>query len=238
MELLHYWHIVRKRLWLVICLVIAVLLSYWAFAPRHTPSFSAHMRFVVGVRPEPGTGDYYTYDRYYTWLTAEYLLDDLSEVVKSRVFAQDVAVRAGLDIPVGAIQGATSSGKLHRILTVQVGWHDRAELERIANAVVEILRSGSATYFAQLSTENALVSLIDPPQIGLVGPSLRQRLDLPLRLILALTAGVALTFLFDYLDRSVRNRDDLRELGIPILAEVPPHRPTAWRRLWPRRFNP
>ena len=57
------------------------------------------MRFVVGIRPER-QGDYYAYDRYYTWLTAEYLVDDLSEVVKSRSFAEDVATLAGL--PVGA----------------------------------------------------------------------------------------------------------------------------------------
>jgi capsular polysaccharide biosynthesis protein len=238
MELLHYWHIVRKRLWVVVCLVVIFLLGYWAFAPRYTPTFSAQMRFVVGIKPEPAVGDYYTYDRYYTWLTAEYLLDDLSEVVKSRVFAHDVAVRAGVKVPAGAIQGATSSGKLHRILTVQVQWHDQAELEHIANAITEILGSGSATYFAQLSTENAVVSLIDPPQIAIVGPSLRQRLDLPLRLLLAMTAGIALTFLMDYLDRSIRDRDDLQQMGIPILAEIPARRPKGWRRLWPRRCNP
>ena len=134
MELLLYWRILRRRLWLVAGLLALVLVSYLVFARAPQPSYTAGMRFVVGLRPEPTSGAYYTYDRYYTWLTAEYLLDDLAEVVKSGVFAQDVAAQAGLAVPVGAIQGATSAGKLHRILTVQITWPHPQELERIANA--------------------------------------------------------------------------------------------------------
>ena len=63
--------------------------------------------------------------------------------------------------------------------------------------------------------------MIDPPTISLVGPSLRQRLDLPLRTILALVAGIGLAFLLDYLDDTIRGRTDIEALGLPILAEIP-----------------
>ncbi len=231
MELRTYWRIVRRRLGLILLLLLVVLVSYALWHEPPTTAYAASMRFVVGIRPERASGDYYQYDRYYTWLTAEYLVDDLSEVVKSQAFAQDVAQLAGLEVPTGAIQGATSAGKLHRILTITITWPDAAQLERLANAVVVTLRDHGARYFAQLSTENAQVSLIDPPAIGAVGRSLRQRLDLPLRLAIALLAGVGLAFLLDYWDDTVRESADLRPLGLEPLGCIPSRRPRwLWRR--------
>jgi capsular polysaccharide biosynthesis protein len=233
MELRNYWRILQRRLWLVAALLLAFGLSYVASA-KPAPSYAAQMRFVVGIRPEPARGDVYRYDRYYTWLTAEYLVDDLSEVVKSRAFAEDVSNAAGVAVPVGAIQGATAAGKLHRLLTVTLTWHDAAELDRLAQAVVRTLQEDGGRYFAQLGTEEAVISVVDPPQVSAVGPSLRQRLDLPLRLILALIAGIGLAFLADYLDPTVRSRHDLEEAGVVILAEVPRQRlHLRWRRRAP-----
>jgi len=231
MELRAYWGIVRKRIWIVMLLLLVLLLSYPFLGPAQAPQlYSASMRFVVGIAPEPLPPEVYGYDRYYTWLTAEYLIDDMSEVVKSRAFAEDVAEVSGRSIPVGAIQGATASGKLHRILTISASWGDPKELATIANAIVQVMRERSGTYFGQLGTENAVVALIDPPVVSPIGRSLRQRLDLPLRLTLALALGVALTFLLDYLDDSVRHRADLEALGIDLLAQVPS------QRTWLARF--
>ncbi len=230
MELRAYWRILVRRSWIVLGLPILVALSYPFLQSSPPIQFTAGMRFVVGLEPEqPATAEY-TYDRYYTWLTSEYLIDDLSEVVKSRRFAEDVSEVSGLPVPAGAIQGATSAGKLHRILSVNVTWGNAEELARIASAIEQVLVSGATSYFAQLSTENAVISLIDPPTVTPVGRSLRDRLDLPLRLILALAAGVALAFLLDYVDDSVRGRGDLAGLGLPILGEVPARR-TVWQRL-------
>jgi capsular polysaccharide biosynthesis protein len=41
------------------------------------------------------------------------------------------------------------------------------------------------------------------------------------RLLLAVLVGVALCFLLDYLDDSVRNKSELEAMGISVLAEVP-----------------
>jgi capsular polysaccharide biosynthesis protein len=237
MELRAYWDIIRKRWGLVAALLVIVAVSGALTAQPPAPSFTATMRFVVGIRPEEVGRDVYTYDRYYTWLTAEYLCDDLAEVIKSRAFAADVARRAGLAVPPGAIQGATSAGKLHRIVTVSIVWPNEAELKNLAEAVALTLREEGNVYFAQLDTAAAVASLIDPPSITRAGVSLRQRLDLPLRLLLALVAGVALTILLDYLDVTIRHRADLAALGLPILAEIPPRRDwrawVGWRRPQP-----
>jgi capsular polysaccharide biosynthesis protein len=237
MELRLYWSIICRRLWLVVGLVVIVLASYLLTMHKAAPTYTAGMRFVVGLKPEPTSGGYYTYDRYYTWLTAEYLLDDFAEVVKSRAFAQDVTALAGIDVPVGAIQSATSAGKLHRILSITISWPDAQELTRIANAFSEVLLKQGDKYFAQLATGSGMLTLIDPPSISQAGSSLRQRLDLPLRLALALVAGIGLAFLLDYLDDTIRHQADLAKLGLPILGEIPSQR-TRWTRPWRRRALP
>jgi len=222
----------------VLGLLAILLLSYLLFRSPEPLRHTVNMRLVLGLKPEVSAGSYYTYDRYYTWLTAEYLLDDFAEVVKSEVFARDVAALVGIEVPPGAIHGATSTGKLHRILTISITWTDPEELRRIADAAVQVVRSQSDAYFAQLSTGSATISLIDPPStIVPVLPSLRQRLDLPLRLILGLVAGVGLAFLLDYLDDTVRDRADLEEIGLPTLAEIPVQR--NWlARVFRRRLRP
>src|SRR4030042_1913824 len=83
MELRQYWKILKRRLWLIIVALLAFLVSYWLFRPSTPSSFTTSMRFVVGIKPEVSSGSYYTYDRYYTWLTADNMIDDFSEVVKS-----------------------------------------------------------------------------------------------------------------------------------------------------------
>lgn len=231
MDLYAYWRIVRRRWWIIIVLLAVVSLSYPLMHSPPPERYVANMRFVVGVEPELTPADVYSYDRYYTWLTAEYLLDDLAEVVKSQAFAQDVAALSQISVPAGAIQAATSAGKLHRILQVSTSWHNAQELEKIANAVVQTLQLHSADYFAQLSTESAVISVIDPPSIYKAAPSLRERLDLPLRLILAVGFGILLAFALDALDRTVRDRRDAERLGLPLLAEIPNSR-GWWSRLW------
>ncbi|HUW08446.1 MAG TPA: hypothetical protein VM537_01895, partial [Anaerolineae bacterium] len=66
--------------------------------------------------------------------------------------------------------------------------------------------------------------LIHRGGIAQSGPGLRERLDLPLRLILALLAGLGLSFLWHYLDTRVRERTDLEEMGLSVLGEIPRRR--------------
>ncbi len=224
MELREYWQIVRRHLRVVAALTVVVGVVSLLLRPASATTFQATMRFVVGIEPEPKTGDYYTYDKYYTWLTAEYLIDDAAALVRSRSFADAVnayLVAEGIAVPTGSLQAATQTGQLHRILTVAVTGGDPEELGQIAEAVVTVLPQEIGRHFAQVGSSGVVASVIDPPAIGALGQSLRDKLDLPMRIALALVAGVALSFLLDYLDTSVRSRQELEQYGIEVLAELP-----------------
>jgi len=224
MELRRYWNILIRRWWIVILLMLAALGSTLALSPAPATVYVASVRLTVGIRPEDGAGRFYTYDRYYAWMSAEYLADDLSEVVRSQTFAQAVAKRTALPIPAGAIAGATMAGKTHRILTITVVWGDPDGARAIADGAVAELRENSATYLAQLGSENAQVHVIDEATVVPVSGGLREQLDLPIRLGLALAAGVALAFLLDYLDDSVRDAAELEALGFTVLGQIPRRR--------------
>ena len=229
MEIRSYAQIVWRWLWLIVGLpALVVVLGLLRSAPPPAPGYVANMRFSVGLVPEAPGESAYAYDRYYTWLTAEYLADDLTEVVKSREVAEavkDEAARRGLvvEIPPGAIQGATSGGKLHRILSVSLHWGRADELSVLAQSLATVLREGQAPYFQQFRQAGTPIVLhpIDPPTMAQAGVSARSRLELPLRLGLALFAGIGVAFLLEYVDDTVRSARDLRAQGLDVLGAIP-----------------
>lgn len=226
MELKLYWHILWKRAWIPALLLVVVGLVSWLTRQTPPTTYSTTMRFTVGVKPQE-IANQYNYDSYYAWLSSEYLADDMTAIVSSQAFAEDVNRRLEemgslTRIPAGSIGGVTMAEKQHRILRLNMSWGNAAELNDIGRAVVTVMEQDSPKYLTQLGTPGALIQVIDPPAPPAANsPSLTQRLDLPVRLLLALVAGVALVFLLDYLDDSVRGRADLESLGLAVLAEVP-----------------
>ena len=227
MELRDYWRIVRRRWWIPVALTLlvagisAIQLRPWQSPP---PSYSASMRLLIGVLPATQS-DTSLYDpRYYAWLTSEYLVDDFTQVVGSELFAQAINQRLadqGVVIPTGLIQGSATTGQQHRLIRLTLNWGDPEQLAAIAAAAVAELTENTPFYFQQLGTPDVQVTLLDSPSVVPVGQGLRQRLEWPLRVILALIAGVGLLFLLDYLDMSVRRSDELEALGLPVAGTIP-----------------
>ena len=53
---------------------------------------------------------------------------------------------------------------------------------------------------------------------------MRERVDLPLRMLIAFLVGIGIVFLMDYMDTSVRGRKDLENFGMVVVGEIPKHR--------------
>lgn len=227
MELRDYWRIVRRRWWIPVALTLLVAgisaaqLRPWRSPP---PSYSASLRLLVSVLPAT-QADASLYDpRYYTWLTSEYLVDDFTEVVGSELFAQAINRRLavqGIAIHPGLIQGSAVTGKQHRLIRLSFSWGDPAQLEAIAQAAVAELSENTPVYFQQLGTPDVQVTLLDSPSVSPVGVGIRQQLEWPLRVILALIAGIGLLFVLDYLDTSIRRSDELEEIGLVVMGTIP-----------------
>ncbi len=217
MELRAYWRIIWRRWWLIAALLAIVLVASLVTYQEPAPVYQATMRFAIGIEgDEPvsaASGD----GRSDAWLASEYLADDLSEVLKGGDFAARISQDMGFALPAGII----FASREHRIMTVSVTWSDPDQLQAIAESVGAAVEDGGSDYFPQLAGVEARAVLIDGPGLGQVGRSLKSKLDLPIRLFIALVAGVALAFLWDYLDDTVRDRADAEALGAPILGEIP-----------------
>jgi len=228
MELREYWLILRRRWWIPVVLSLLVgvfsLIQLQPWQPK-APAYAASLRMLVGVMPATA-GDAATYydPRYYAWLTSEYLVDDFTEVVRSQLFAENVSQRlAGqnLQVPAGVIQGSAATGKQHRIITLNFTWGDKPQVQQIAGAAAAELSEKAPEYFQQLGTNGAGVTLIDGPTVSVVGPSVRDRVELPLRVLLGFLVGVGIVFLLHYLDNSIRRADELEAIGLTVLGQIP-----------------
>jgi capsular polysaccharide biosynthesis protein len=223
MELLRYWKVIRRRWWLVASLLLVVgLLSAISYDWSPETTYACTFRFNVGLAPVAPSGAEYQYDPLGVWTASEYLMDDLASAVRGRAFAGRVAEQIGVDP--ASLAGRFGAATEHRVLTVSVSWADAAQLADIANAAVSVLQQEGAQFVGAAGSAEPVLRLIDPPAISPVGPSLRQKLDLPIRLGLAVVTGVAGAFLLDYLDASVRGQEEVEALGIPVLAQIPRHR--------------
>ncbi|MCB8944216.1 MAG: hypothetical protein H6658_10720 [Ardenticatenaceae bacterium] len=220
MELRRYWKVFKRR-WLiaVIPAVIVLAVGLLTYAPP-PPAYNVGMRFIVAQQPAADSDT--DEQRYYNWLTSEYIVNGLTDWARGTEFATAVAAELaaqGIDVPAGAIQGGLVPDNTRSMLTLSLTYGDAEVLASMMNAVAKVLMEQNA--LPQLGGETADLIQLDQPIVNPISPGLRSQLDLPLRVILAFGAGIALALLAEYLDPTIRERDEVVQMGLEILGEIP-----------------
>jgi len=223
MELRQLWKIIRRRWALALIpavIVLAAGVATWRPAP---PAYNAGVRFIVGQPPGAAAAEF-DEQRYYNWLTSEYIVNGLTDWVRGGKFAEAVSrylAAQGIDVPAGAIQGGLAVDNARSMLTVSLTAGDATQLEQMLGGVIAVLTEDNAGALPQLGGENALLTQLDEPVVNPIGAGIRSQLDLPLRVALALAAGLGLVLLAHYLDPTVRDREEVARAGLVVLAEIP-----------------
>lgn len=231
MELRELWKIVLRRWWLILLPVLAAgaLAAYDILtAPPGTgPSYSTSIRFTAATPPETGETLGYEDREYYPWLTSEYVVNALTDWVRTGSFAEEVSAALAaddIDVPASAIQGGINADNERSVMQLTLSNPDPEVLAAVAGAAGDVLETRSSVYFPQFGEGGVEVVQLDTPAIGAVPPQLTSRLTPILTVLLALVAGVALAFLIEYLDPTIRERRQVEALDVPVLAEVPKHK--------------
>jgi capsular polysaccharide biosynthesis protein len=227
MELRQYWIIIWRRVWIPVSLCAVVLIASLALRSPVAPSYQATARLLVDVPPLDVVQGMGFDPRLTAPQATEYLVDDFSVFITGGAVAEAVSQRLagqGLQVPAGLLQSSTSSQHMHRAVIVQLTWPDPQQALTILQTAIEVLRQEAPAYFARLGQLQPQITVFDGPSVSPLPPSLSQRLELPVRLLLGLLAGVALCFLLHYLDDSIHSRAELEQLGLEVLAEVPGRR--------------
>jgi capsular polysaccharide biosynthesis protein len=222
MEFREYWRVIARWWWIIAVLV--VLVAAFSLVTYRAPQtvYAASVRFTIGINA-PAQTEVTGFDPILTsYQASEYIRDDFVEVLHSDAFARDVNARlsgTGLTIGKDNISGAVE--KQRRLMSMTITWGDASQAQKIAEAAAKTLEEENAKYFAQLGASGATVTIIDGPSAAPVGPGLRERLDIPIRLALALIAGLLLVFAVDYLDDTIRDARDVEALGLRVMGEIP-----------------
>jgi len=223
MELRRYWRLITRR-WLLVAVPLVLVLIFTLLTYRRPPpAFNVGVQFLVSQPPSPASASA-DEQRYYAWLTSEYVVNGLTDWVKGGQFAEAVSdqlSKQGLDVPAGAVQGGLAADNARSMLTVSLTYGDAAVLGAMMEAVIMVLTEQNAAALPQLGGEPAILVQLGQPIVNQISAGLRSQLDLPLRVMLALGGGIGLSLLAEYLDPTIRDRDDLARLGLAVMAEIP-----------------
>jgi capsular polysaccharide biosynthesis protein len=222
MELRRYWHILKRR-WLLVLLplVIVIVFSVVTWQPPPPAGFNVGVNFLVAQEPAqiaPNVDE----ERYYNWLTSEYIVNGLTDWAVSGNFKTAVSEKLagqGLDVPPYTFNVVADNVRSKLQLSISAG--DAAALARIMDAAIVVMTEENAEALPQLGGDTAVLVLLDEPVVTPLPQNFRSQLDIPLRIALALFAGIGLALLAEYLDPTLRDREETEQVGLTVLGEIP-----------------
>jgi len=230
MELREYWSIIRRRWWLPAAVTLVALIAATAVGVRGAAAYKTDMRIAISTIPTPDPNATLYYDpTYYSNLDSEYLADDMSEFMTSRGFADEVTrelatAKQQAEVDVATIMSATRTKKTHRFIDVTITTSTFDEGQTIAGSISRILNDPAhlAQYLQALTAYNTKMTVVTPPVTHRANTVLGLVSEIGLRTVIGLIVGIGLAFLVDYVDPSLRSRQEAETLlQLPVLGEIP-----------------
>lgn len=211
-----------RRWWLIVIpAAVVIVVSALTYSPPPPAGYNVGMNFIVGQTPATQAQNP-DENRYYNWLTSEYIVNGLTDWAVGGEFKTAVSTHLaaqGIDAPPHTFNVVADNVRSKLQLSIQHG--DAATLAQIMNAAMVVLTEQNAAALPQLGGDTAVVIPVDQPVVTAIPGSFRSQLDIPLRIALALIAGVGLALLAEYLNTAVRSREEVEDLGLPVLGEIP-----------------
>lgn len=216
-DLKEYLRIIRKRKLIIIILpLVAVLASAVLSFYVIKPTYEANTTMIVG---KPADGPKEVVNEYNMVLANKQLAKTYGEIAKSRSVLQKVAGELKLTMPVEELK--------NRIKVNSVG-----DTELIAISVQDSnpqLAGSIANSLARNFTERVVeikkvqhVSVVDKAIAPDKPVKPKKLLNIAIAGILGLMAAVALVFLLEFLDDSIKSPEDIQKhLGLPVLGIIP-----------------
>ncbi len=250
MELRQYWNVIWRRRWLVLAIVaLATLFSAYSFltAPR---VYSSEATFAVRYpqpvsTPGPDSGGRLVFDYagYYVYLSSEYQVDDFTQVIESDAFGSAVLktmqdeysagrmvvsdtakFKADLDkLTSQDIVDIVGADRRHRELRVFAVASSRDLAKNIMDAAGIVLTEARyQPVRGKLPDKPIFAQLDDVTYDEITTSTSKETTNAITRIIMGLVAAVAIAFLLEYLDNSVRDEKDARKvLDLPVLGAIP-----------------
>jgi capsular polysaccharide biosynthesis protein len=248
MELRQYWNVIWKRRWLVLAIVVLSTILSGVMALLAPREYKAETRFTARQDPSPDVlrDNYFTFDRYYNWFGSEFLVDDYTQIVDSDAFAGSTLATLKEDLAAGTLEisatdklkadvekleakdvrGGMGADRRHRNLRITVTAPTRELAKAISDSAAKVLTDARLKPIRgeyTMQSDKALFSQLDAVTMESIESSSRREItNAIIRVVLGLVAALAIAFLLEYLDTSVRDeRDATKVLDLPVLGAIP-----------------
>jgi tyrosine-protein kinase len=222
MELRDYLRIARRHGWLIagatlLCAAAALMASLATI-----PVYQGTAKLLVVAKTEPGGG---TASAYEGALLSQQLVKSFAQILESRATAETALRLDPQPFTARQLQEKIRAEPITETLLIElkVDDTDPARARRLTNSVA---RAFIQTVPRLQSGGSALrVSLVEPALTPSQPVRPRTKLNVALGLVLGLMLGVGLAFLREFLDRSVKNPEELEAAaGAPVVGTIPPFR--------------
>jgi capsular polysaccharide biosynthesis protein len=224
MELMLVLRVLLRRWWLALIPVIIVaaitIPDFLRDRGAAAGGFTTTIRYSAAQVLEaiPGRdGDFQD-----VWLASELAVNAMTDWVRTSSFVSEIVREsAAKNVEVNPAALSIAADNKRSIGQLTVSYPDDTALQTIINVAIDVLKTRAQNYFPQLGGQPAQVTVLDVPVISAAPPPITNRLAPVFKIIVGLVAGVGLAFLAEYLDPTLRRREQVEALGLPVIATLP-----------------
>lgn len=221
LDLRAYARVFSKRKWVALAAFLACVSAGVLITAQATRIYQARTTIFVGeqqvVLEEAREG---IYRRNFSVA----LLKSYVEILESRSIAQRAIVNGGLDISPGAVTSGIEARALLETQIIELTFRgpDASRAQRVANAVAdafaeEIDRLGDQSGGTPAVTIDIIDRAVTPGSP--VSPNTSR--NITLAVLLGLLAAAGAVVVVEQLDTTVKHRDEIEAMGLPVLGSIP-----------------
>ena len=223
LELRTYLSILRRRWPLVVIPTIIVLALGIITFQIPDPTYKVQMQYIVS-QPPSVSAETDEESRQFTWVTSQYVVNAVNDWSDGTDFAGRIARQLnaqGIEVDALGVAGSIEVDTFRSILELAFVHPDRETVEAMANAATVVLQADNADAVPHLGETKATIVPIDEVIVQTLGAGITAYLDIPLRVFVAIAAGLGLALFIEYVDPKIRTRDQLGSINLPILGVIP-----------------
>ncbi|SHK76108.1 YveK family protein [Desulforamulus aeronauticus] len=216
-DLRDIWRILKKGKWLLISLpliamIVSGIISFFVLTPR----YEASTTLMVGKTYE---GQNAMMVQYNDILTANQLVKTYSQLAKSRSVVEKVIEFEKLNVTHEQLSKNIDVKPVKDTQLIQITVEDtnpeRAAM--LANTTAAVFM-GKVVEIMKVGNVNIIDNAVAPESP--VKPN--KKLNIVVAGVIGLMIALGLVFLLEFLDRTIKNGDDVqRHLGLPVLGVIP-----------------
>ncbi|HEY8892191.1 MAG TPA: Wzz/FepE/Etk N-terminal domain-containing protein [Clostridium sp.] len=217
MELKERFHIIKKRLIIVIIITLATtlsggILSYFLIKPQ----YKADISVIIGKTQTETTN---SSSNYYDILLYQTMVQTYSKLTKSRIVIDNVIeelnlqqMRASDLLSMITVTPDTDT----RFLTIAVTSKDQKQAVDIANQFAKSLKEISIKI-----NKVDIVMLIDDARTPIINDTQKPIRNIAMAFFIGIIISIGLVFLLEYLDNTIKTKEDVETLlGLPVIGTI------------------